>query len=373
MYLPLKIFELKNENKNVVLGCESESEKSAWLCYIGIIENQISVVEKETFSLTLKSMDNYIMWLKFYWCDIFNYSSILYKLNEFLKDPFPYKGLNTYRKSILNLIKKLNTSCVDPKICSKVIYNEDFDILKVDSKLFAEQLTLYERKLFTYIPRAEFISILWSNKQKGSNLLRYIQHSTKFTYWIEKIIIETSINVERISVVSKIVDILEELYYINNFNAIFQIIAAFDCSAVYRLINTFSALASNRSKIINKCRLLTLNHYKIYKKRLKYISNPLPFLGIFLSNITFVNASTTTIVKNKETKSIYRLVNLKKCRKISSLISEIVNYQKITNQFNNDPNIQKMLSNIDPVKGKTEKEFENEMYKKSLQIQPRVS
>lgn len=99
----------------------------------------------------------------------------------------------------------------------------------------------------------ELVDAAWMRQEKyqrSPQLLKLIDHSTKFTYWIAQSIVETESLEERVEMLSRVLEIMLVFEELNNFSGIVAFYSALNSSSVFRLKETKSVSFSCR-KISN--------------------------------------------------------------------------------------------------------------------------
>jgi son of sevenless-like protein len=113
------------------------------------------------------------------------------------------------------------------------------------------QVTLLHFSLYKVIKPIELVDAAWMKQEKyqrSPQLLKLIDHSTKFTYWIAKSIVETESLEERVEMMSRVLEIMMVFEELNNFSGIVAFYSALNSSSVFRLkmtksVSIFGAVA----------------------------------------------------------------------------------------------------------------------------------
>ena len=104
----------------------------------------------------------------------------------------------------------------------------------------------------------------------------------QFTWYLQKLIVETENFEERCAVVQRVLEIMVALHELNNFNGLLAINAAMQASSIYRLQATKDQMNKNLASKAEKYRAYPENRYQELNKRLRKINPPcVPFLGVF--------------------------------------------------------------------------------------------
>ena len=142
-------------------------------------------------------------------------------------------------------------------------------------------MTLLEFEYYQAVKSSELVDQAWMSKdkvQRCPNLLRVSAHSNKvrhdiimqanvsfrvlkpknsllqFTWYLQKLIVETENFEERAAVLQRILEIMVALHELNNFNGLLAINAAMQASSIYRLQATKDRMPNNLQNELEKFR-----------------------------------------------------------------------------------------------------------------------
>ncbi|EFC43246.1 hypothetical protein NAEGRDRAFT_50007 [Naegleria gruberi] len=238
-----------------------------------------------------------------------------------------------------------------------------FDILEWPSAEIARQITLIEYNMFKSIRPKECLNQSWnkeSREEKAYNIFQMITWFNRVSRWVAtKILSEPSLK-ERKTILTKMIQIAEECRKLNNFNAVFEIVSGLQNSAVHRLKKTWEALKSESRRDHEE--LLAIisgdNNFRAIRHAILYVKPPcIPYIGVFLTDLTFIEDGNPNVLNDK--------INFIKRRKLAMLIRDIQTYQQTPYSLQNVPELQERLKNIHNMD-------EDKLYKLSLDYEPRT-
>ncbi|KAG9103004.1 hypothetical protein FRC06_000499 [Ceratobasidium sp. 370] len=244
----------------------------------------------------------------------------------------------------------------------------DFDALEL-----ARQFTIMESKLFCKILPEEILDVgLPSSAGERGNSIRAMSTlSTAITGWVTEMILDEQDTKKRTGFLKFFIKISDQCHDLNNFSTLRSILAALDSSTISRLNKTWAGLSAKSKVKLENLRKLTdhtRNHHE-YRTRLRSVhGNAVPFLGLYLTDVTFCREGNPdkriSPYDNSRT-----LLNFDKYRRLAAIADDVKRFQVPYNLIE-IPEVQKYLE-FSFEKAKKNGNDLHDLYRRSLLVEPR--
>lgn len=240
------------------------------------------------------------------------------------------------------------------------VFESGVTLWSFPAKEIARQLTLVEHKRYQMIQSFELISQAWAKGKKAENVLSLITHFNKVSGWVCSEIINTSDLQLRIDRTVQLIDVAMHFFTMNNFNGLMAVLAGLHSSSVHRLKRTWAGMPE---KVKEDFEFLTqfmssAKNYSQYREHLQKAQLPvLPYLGVCLSDLTFIEEGNPDEISN--------LINFSKCRQIAAVIRKICEFQSVPYSLIPIPFIQNYFLDFVVIS-------EKEAYEASTRLEPRA-
>ncbi|CUM45749.1 uncharacterized protein AC631_01625 [Debaryomyces fabryi] len=193
-------------------------------------------------------------------------------------------------------------------------------LLSYDSKSLADHFTVIERDILQEIDWKELIELKWNkelipvnswleiivndnyfHKNKGVNLV--IARFNLMVNWIISEIVMSKTQLERISIISRLIHIAHNCYVLQNFSTLMQIILGLTSEKVLKLKETWKNLPPGDILILKNLEELSspLKNFlniRLCINHIKPSNGCIPFVGLYLSDLIF-NAERPAFIKTK--------------------------------------------------------------------------
>jgi hypothetical protein len=248
----------------------------------------------------------------------------------------------------------------------------DFDPLEL-----ARQFTIKGMNVFCTIMPEELLATEWT-KKSGSNAVNVRAMSTLSTD-ITNLVTDTILQYEeakrRAGVLKHWIKIAQKCLELNNYDTLMAIISSINTSTIIRLTKTWDHISQKRQEVLKTLREIvepTKNH-AILRQRLHDTVPPcLPFVGTYLTDLTFVdvgNPATRQLATGSDGNRL-SVINFDKHTRTAKIIGELQRFQ-IPYRLQEVPELQEWIqAQIVRVKS-SDPMVVQQYYRKSLLLEPR--
>lgn len=239
--------------------------------------------------------------------------------------------------------------------------------LDIDPLEMARQLTLMDSRLYNRIRPAECLGKAWS-RENGIEIAKgvrdVISANNRVSGWVSEAILVQEDVKKRAAWVKQFVAIADRCYFLNNFSSMMAIYSGLNNASLNRLRRTWDAVNQRHLQLFENMRTLlapTRNFTK-YRETLRKLNPPcVPFLGVYLTDLTFIEDGNTDKLRNDD-----RLINISKRQMTAEKIQEIMIYQSTPYNLTPVPGIQKFIE-----ENLIEARSDDELFEQSLRLEPR--
>ncbi|MCJ1283623.1 hypothetical protein MMC26_002954 [Xylographa opegraphella] len=252
-------------------------------------------------------------------------------------------------------------------------------ILDFDPLELARQLTLKVSRLYCSILPEELIALEWMKKSASMsvNIRAMSTLSTDLANLVAECVLQFEDNHKRAKLIKQWVKIASRCLDLNNYDSLMAIVCSLNSTAIQRLTRTWPLVSAKTVATLEKLRAIVdiSKNYTVLRQRLQNQVAPcLPFVGIYLTDLAFVDMGNTstrqlpgTGSKVEESTSV---INFDKHMKTAKVISELQRFQ-IPYRFQEIPELQTwMQDQLVRVRSSDDAGIQNH-YRRSLLLEPR--
>ncbi|KAJ6234535.1 guanine nucleotide exchange factor [Anaeramoeba flamelloides] len=252
-----------------------------------------------------------------------------------------------------------------PKIPKKINWKY-LNILEIDCEEVARQITIREFEVYEKLNFTEFLQQSWNKKKlftRAPNIRYMISRFNELSFWCCTMILGAEKLVQRAMAVEYFIQFALHLRKFNNFNCLMAVVSALKSNPLQRLKHTFGDISLESEEHLKDLDELlnSENAFKNYRRALleAYMEgkSAIPFIGIHLTDLTFLDDTSDTFEKNGD-------YSRKKMETMSKAIMSILKYQ--TRNYNFVPilELQKYFKDYPALESEA-------LYELSLKREPR--
>ena len=193
-----------------------------------------------------------------------------------------------------------------------------------------------------------------------------VEHFNNVSQWVIKNILAQNDAKLRTKILNKFLKLGEKLKKLNNMNGVMEILSGLENAAVFRLKKSWEKANNEIYESLSSLLASSQNHSEYRKTLREHVTPPaVPYLGIFLSDLTFIEEGNKDFLPSPLDNTI-ELINFEKRRKYSHVIQDIKLFQYPYN-LDVDEHLRKALDE----QLKRPHLSDVELYNISLEIEPR--
>ena len=203
-------------------------------------------------------------------------------------------------------------------------------------KWLAATLTLHEHSLFASIPTSAFFKQMRGERSTiSSTICKTITFFNSLSNWVTITLVKEARLQKRIEYLTEMIYLSDNLFFLNNFSSLMAIIAGLNHFSIVRMKMTWKGLDPELLKKYQKLESLMSHtqNYSNYRSLLKKCREPcVPYLGLILADLTFIDTGNLDIVDGK--------INFAKWILVGNQLENISTYQKLSyKQLTDTPNL----------------------------------
>ncbi|KAI1396061.1 ras GEF [Hypoxylon fuscum] len=250
----------------------------------------------------------------------------------------------------------------------------DFEPLEV-----ARQLTLKQMSIFCCILPEELLGSQWMKKHGASS--PNVKAMSSFSNDLSNLVADTILQYpevkKRAVVIKQWIKIAHQCFELNNYDGLMAIVCSLNNSIISRLRKTWEMVSPRRREMLKSLQAIVepANNNKVLRARLQgHVPPCLPFLGMFLTDLTFVDIGNpaTKQLPSAGTNDIgLTVINFDKHARTAKIIGELQRFQ-IPYRLTEIPDMQEWIqAQITRVKESDQGNVQVSYYRKSLLLEPR--
>eukprot|EP01135_Chromosphaera_perkinsii_P002147 Nk52_evm81s217 gene=Nk52_evmTU81s217 len=251
-----------------------------------------------------------------------------------------------------------------------------FDAIKSgkdkDLKKIAEHLTVIDFTLFSQIQPEECLHQAWVlNEKQAPNIVAVTSRFNRVSAWVILMVMTGTNPSDRAALISGFLTLAGKLKDLHNFTGVLEIVSGLGSAPISRLYKSWEKVKKDKVALFEELKGLMspAQSYKHYRHYIEGLKRPcIPYIGVYLSDLTFIEEGNTDLIEYPEDKSNLVLVHFEKFRLISRVIYDMRRYIDVAYEFDCDEEYMKELMSIH-----VPEVDETILYDISMFYEPRVS
>ncbi|KAF1810180.1 ras GEF [Eremomyces bilateralis CBS 781.70] len=251
-------------------------------------------------------------------------------------------------------------------------------ILDFDPMELARQFTIIESRIFCAIGPEELLASEWTKKQdsKAVNVRAMSTLSTDLANLVADTILQPEEPKKRAVILKQWVKIAQKCLDLNNYDSLMAIICSLNSSMVLRLKRTWDLVSLKTKTRLEELKTIVDvgRNYAVLRQRLQnHVAPCIPFVGIYLTDLTFVdvgNQTTRQLPSDGSGRAETSVINFDKHMKTAKIIGQLQRFQ-VPYRLAAVPEMQDwMETQIQRVRNSDQSNVQS-YYRRSLLLEPR--
>jgi hypothetical protein len=186
----------------------------------------------------------------------------------------------------------MNSILVIPKVIKE-------SLLTYNSIDIAQQMTMIDFEVFSQIQPKECLNQAWAKdnqKRMAPNIHTMIERTNEMCNWVAYEVLRCDNIKDRRKAITKLIEVAEELYNINNLNSLKGLIGGLNSNAVYRLKKTWDGIETKKRDSKDEMASLVSadKSFKLMRERVNQCKKKgepaIIYIGVYLSG-AYTNCS----------------------------------------------------------------------------------
>ncbi|KAF2690866.1 ras guanine-nucleotide exchange protein-like protein [Lentithecium fluviatile CBS 122367] len=250
-------------------------------------------------------------------------------------------------------------------------------ILDFDPLEMARQFTIIESKLYCSIQPEELLALEWTKKtgSKAVNVRAMSTLSNDLANLVADTILHSEDPKKRAIIIKQWVKIAVKCLELNNYDSLMAIICSLNSSMVLRLKRTWELVSAKTKARLEELKTITDvgRNYAVLRQRLhNHVAPCIPFVGIYLTDLTFVDVGngTTRQLPGESGQDRMSVINFDKHMKTAKIIGQLQSFQ-VPYRLAVVPEMQEWMdAQIQRVRASDQANVQSQ-YRRSLLLEPR--
>ncbi|KAE8151354.1 ras guanine nucleotide exchange factor domain-containing protein [Aspergillus avenaceus] len=345
---------------------------------LGEPEMQIWVAQKQKV-VRLRVLNILKAWLERYWMEMHNDATIalLRQMCAKIKSSAAMMEIPTSPQLLSIIEQRIQGQEITKRLATppnsnipKPIIPKNMKKLKVldlDPTELARQLTILEFNHHARIKPAECLNQKWKKRMSNSpepstGVNAMILHSNRLSNWVAELVLAQDELKKRVNMIKLFVNAADVCRSLKNYATLMSIISGLGITPVYRLRMTWGLVKPEVRALLEDLKELMSSEKNFIKYRdmLRRTGPPcVPFLGIYLTDLTFIDDGIPDVTNSG-------MINFTKRTKLAEVLQDIQQYQNMPYNVRPVPELQDFL--VRHLRAATEV---SDLYNRSLQLEPR--